>query len=297
MEPRKLLPALMLAVMLSLTVLIWFYPPTGDFKADNPFWNGLTTFTAQFKVSPIVSFNSLPPNANGTMLISIPYEQFTESELEKLRDYVSLGGTLTVLDDYGYGNQILNHLGLNVRFTGKPLLDPLFNYKNKWFPKIMDFGATPVTNNVSSIVLNHASSLTNTSDATIIASSSRFSYLDLNDDSLWNADEPVGPLPVVAYVRMGEGYVVAVADPSMIINSMISMDDNLNFIKYIIEFQEPNPEILIDQTHLPKTPLDEAKEKIATVYMMVSLPLGTLALIAVILSLTLIPIWRKGEKT
>ena len=296
MEPRKLLPSLTLAIVLSLAALIWFYPPTGDFRAGNPFWNGLATFTAQFRVSFIESFDSLPSVPKGTTLIVVPYEEFMESELEELRDYVSLGGNLIILDDYGYGNQILNHLELNVRFSGKPLLDPLFNYKNKWLPKIMDFAATPITSGVGAIVLNHASSVSNTSDATVIAWSSRFSFLDLDGDSMWDADEPSGPLPVAAYVRLGEGYVVAIADPSILINGMISMYDNLNFIKNVVEFQGSNPKILVDQTHLPKTTLDDAKGVIATVYAVVSHPFGTLGLITVILALSLKPIWRKGEK-
>lgn len=297
MEPRKLLPTLMLAMVLLLVALIWFYPPTGDFRAGNPFWNGLTTFSTQFKASLIESFDSLPSAPKGTALILVPYGNFTEMELKELRDYVSAGGTLIVLDDYGYGNQILNRLELDLRFTGKPLLDPLFNYKNKWLPRITDFTPTPTTSSVGSIVLNHASSLSNISDAAVIAWSSRFSFLDLDDDSMWDPDEPVGPLPVAAYVKIVEGHVVAMADPSILINGMISIEDNPTFIKNLIELQGPNPKILVDQSHLPKTPLDEAKEVITTLYSMVSSPHGTLGLITVILALTLTPIWRKGERT
>lgn len=296
MEMPKLLPVLTLVIVLILAALVWLYPPTGDFRVDNPSWNGLSTFTTKFGASLVESLDRLPSNPKGTTLIVVPYEQFKESELEELRDYAALGGILIVLDDYGYGNQILNHLGLNTRFSGKPLLDPLFNYKNKWLPKLTDFEATPTTNGVRSIVLNHASSLGNTSDATVIVWSSRFSFLDLNDDSIWDAGEPIGPLPAIAYVRVGEGYLVAIADPSLLINSMISLDDNLIFIKNVMEFQGSNPEVLVDQNHLPKTPLDEAKETIATVYAAVSTPFDTLGLITVILALSLTPIWRRGEK-
>jgi len=292
-EPHKLLPTLMLTTLILLAALIWFYPSTGDFRLDNPFWNGLTTFTTKFKASTIESLNNLPSTAKGTVLILIPYSQLTEQELEKLRSYVLKGGTLILLDDYGFGNQVLSHLGLEVRFTGSPLLDPLFNYKNKWLPKITDFPQTPLTGNIKSIVLNHATALCNTSESEVLAWSSRFSFLDLDGDSVWDPDEPTGPFPIATYVRVGEGYVVAVADPSIIINSMIVLGDNMAFMENIVGLGGEKSKVIIDQSHLPIGPLEEAKETIAEAYTLASSPIGTLSLITLILALTLYPIWKK----
>jgi hypothetical protein len=294
METRKLLAILIVVIVLSMTVLVAFYPATGNFSADNPFWNGLTTFDKQFNGVTVESFNSLPSEPKGTAFIVIPYEPFTQSQLNDLSNYVSLGGTLIIMDNYGFGNQILSYLGLNLRFTGEPLLDPLFNYKNGWFPEITNFSAAPVTSDVSSIVLNHATSLSNTSGATVIAYSSDFSFLSLNDNSVWNANDPSGPLPVAAYVKIGEGYMIAVANPSILINSMIGMNNNLQFITNVVDFQSSSPQVLIDQSHLPKTSLDEAKASIFSVYAVVASPLGTLSLIAVIFALSLKSVWRKG---
>jgi hypothetical protein len=296
LSPRKTLPTLALLIVLALTALIWFYPPNGDFITGNQFWNGLSTFTTDSKVSIITSFDSLPSPSKETGLIVIPYAQFTETELDELSRYVSEGGALIVLDDYGYGNQILNRLGLNMRFTGKPLLDPLFDYKNKWLPRITDFTQTPIVNNITSIVLNHASTISNVSDNAVLANSSRFSFLDLNSDSTWETDDPMGPLPVAAYAKVGGGYVVAVSDPSFLINGMINMDDNLNFIKKVTQIQSSSPTIFLDQSHLPRTNLDDAKETISAAYDSASSPLGTLSLIIIILALALTPIWRKSEK-
>ena len=296
MDPRKTLPILALLIVLALTALIWFYPPNGDFRIDNPFWNGLSTFTTDFKVSIITSFDSLPPPSKQTVLIEIPYTQFTETDLNKLSQYVSAGGTLIVLDDYGDGNQILNGLGLDMRFTDKPLLDPLFNYKNEWLPRIIDFAQTPIINNITSIVLNHASTISNVSDNAVLAWSSQFSFLDVNGSSTWETGEPTGPLPVAAYTKVGEGYVAAVSDPSFLINSMINMDDNLKFINELVQIQSSSPTIYLDQSHLPKTSLDQAKQTISTIYDSASSPLGTLSLITVILALALAPVWRKNGK-
>ncbi len=296
MQSRKILPALILIIVLVLSVIVWFYPPTGDFRVDNPSWNGLSSLRDQAKVITLKSLGDLPSVGKGTALIEVPYEQFSEADLAQLRSYVSSGGTLVLLDDYGFGNQVLNSLGLNMRFTGQPLLDPLFDYRNKWLPKITDFVSTPLNANVSSIVFNHATALNGTSEASVVAYSSSFSLLDTNVNGLLDNGELNGPFPVAAYTKMDQGYVVAVADPSLLTNGMLSMDDNLRFVNNMFSIQSSNPQVFVDQSHLTNTPLDEAKANLAVVYGVVASPLGTLSLIAVVLALSLKPFWKRREK-
>ena len=151
MKAVKLLLGLTLVIILSLVALAWFFPPNGDFRVDNPFWNGLSTLDSKDKLTVINSFDNLPTNPKGTALLLVPYEPFSDLELSQLKNYVLNGGTLVVLDDYGFGNQVLSGVGLNMRFTGVPMLDPLYDYKNERLPKITDFSVAPVTANVSSV--------------------------------------------------------------------------------------------------------------------------------------------------
>ena len=296
MKTSKLLLALTLIIIVSMLTLIWFFPPNGDFRVDNPSWNGLSTLNSKDKLTVMDTFDNLPTNPKGTALILVPYEPFSDTELSQLKNYVSNGGTLAILDDYGYGNQVLSGVGLKMRFTGVPMLDPLYNYKDKWMPKITDFSNSPIGANITSIVLNHASSLNNTSDSTVVAYSSTFSFLDVNGDGLWNNNEPNGPFPIVAYSSVGQGIVVAISDPSLMINSMIVLDNNFQLVNNVVNLQGGSPQIFVDQSHLPKAPLDDAKAIVATVYGTVSSPVGTLSLIAVILILCLNSIWRKGAR-
>jgi hypothetical protein len=295
-ETRKLIAGLLIVIILSMTALIWFFPPTGDFGVENPFWNGLTVFNEQFNALPITDYSDLPVNPEQTALIVIPYVEFEAQELEALNRYVSEGGTLIVLDDFGYGNQILIGLKVNMKFADAPLLDPLFNYKNKWLPRITDFAENSVTSNISSIVFNHASSLNSTADTVVLAYSSKFSFIDENFNALWENSERNGPLPVAAYTNVGDGYIITVADPSLIINGMIDIDDNIVFFRNLVELHDSNVQVYVDQNHLPKTALDEAKMVISIVYGAVSSPVGTLSLIALVFALSLNSLCRIGDK-
>jgi hypothetical protein len=292
-ELRKLVPFLTLVIIILLALAIWFYPSSEDFRTDNPSWNGLKRFAAEFDASRIESLQGSSLTPGGSVLLVIPYEEFVEPELQELKEYVSSGGTLMIFDDYGYGNHILDYFGLEASFSGKRLLDPLLNYENKWFPKIVDFSETRVTKGVESIVLNHASSLSGVSDDQVLARSSAFSFLDVDGDAAWDEDEPTGPLPVAAHIRLDKGSIVLVADPSILINSMIDMENNLTFIRNIVGIQGPNPKVVVDQSHLPKAAADDAKEVLAVTRKGLSSPVGMVGLVVAILTFTLGPVWRR----
>ncbi len=298
MRGHKLLLVLALVIVLSLAAIIWFYPPSNDFGEENPFWNGLKTFYSEFEASSIDSLDDLPVDSKETTLVSIPYIEFTQSELERLKDFVSQGGTLILLDDYGYSSEIVYYLNLDFSFTRYPLLDPLSNDPNKWCPRITTFEPGSVTENVESIVLNHAVGLSGGSEDEVIAWSSRFSFFDINNNSNWDEDEnePKGPIPVAAAQPVDDGYVVLIADPSILINSMVGRDNNHIFIENITKIQSHNPEILVDQSHLPKTSLHDAKEWLATARSWFSSTPALSGVVVVALVVTLRPLWIKKTK-
>ncbi len=286
MTIRKL--SLMITFMaVMLAVLIWCYPTNSDFKSENHSWNGARDLLDDFRVSPLISLDALSDAAQESTLLVIPYMEFTTSDLKILENYVSSGGKLVVLDDYGFGNDVLEHLKIETRFAGSQLLDKLFNYENENFPKIVNFVSEPATSGIENLVFNHATSLENVPQDNIIAWSSYFSFLDENQNGGYDEGEPEGPFPVIANFQIGKGELVLVSDPSILINSMLEMGDNRQFLENIAQGQ-----IFLDQAHLPEVPLDEAKGKLKIARNVLATVWGTLALIVLVLALTLKPIWN-----
>jgi hypothetical protein len=296
MKRYKFLLIITLVILLSIATVIWFYPPSNDFGEENPFWNGLKTFYSNFEASSIESIDDLPVNSRETALVSIPYLEFTQPDLERVKDYVSQGGTLVLLDDFGYGNDVLSYLDIDFRFTQYPLLDPLSNGQSEWYPRITDFAPIPVTDNIDSIVLNHAAGLTGGSEDQVIAWSSKFSFFDSDNNSNWDEWERKGPIAVAAALSLDKGYIVLVADPSILINSMEGRDNNHEFIENITRIQSPDPEIIVDQSHLPRTNLYSAKERLAiTRSWLSSTPAVSVVVFAAVM-VTLRPLWIKKDK-
>lgn len=291
MELRKFLVLFTITLIIILAVVVWFFPLDDDFRTENPFWNGTKEISSSQLVSPLEALSNLPPSPEGSTLILIPYLNFTLPELEKLNSFVAQGGTLILADDYGYGNQVLEHLGLKARFSGQPLLDPLINYKNKWFPQILHLKSSPVTVNIERLVLNHATSLTDVDAGDILALSSSFSFLDLNGDQVWQEAEPAGPLPVISHHNLGSGKIILIADPSLFINGMEMMESNDNFRQNIVSIT--TAKLLIDQSHLPQSNLHQTKNLLTSLRGSLITPLGTLGLVIIALTITLMPLWRE----
>ena len=291
MELRRFLVILSVVLVLILTIVVWFFPSNEDFRADNPFWNGTRDISSSYLISPLQSLSDLPPLPQGSTLILVPYLDFTPTELEELQSFVTQGGTLVLADDYGYGNQILGYLGLKARFSGQTLLDPFSNYENKWFPLISRIMPSIITSNTDSLVLNHATCLIDVESSDVLALSSVFSFLDLNGNESQDEGEPTGPLSVISHHNLGGGKVILISDPSIFINSMETLGSNYTFIQNIAAIT--TSQLLIDQSHLPISNLQQSKNLLASVRNSGNTPGGAVGLVIVALTVTMIPVWYK----
>ena len=290
---RNFLAIFTLCLIILIILMAWFLPLDEDFRVENPLWNGLKNLEDNQAIESIQSFAELPASPRGSTIIVIPYLEFTPEELTQLDRFSSEGGRIILADDYCLGNQLLEYLGTEVRFSGDVLVDPLANYKNLYLPKIIHFNPDPLTANLDSLGFNHATCLLNTDNSSVLALSSSFSFLDINDDGLFDDEEPFGPLPVIYKLNRNKGEIILVADPSLFINSMEKINDNKEFIQNIMD---STSKLYLDQSHLPPSDLHEAKDLIAIGREYLSEPVVAAGLIGVAVALTLKPIWyRKKE--
>ncbi len=294
MELRRFLVILSITLVILLIIAVWFFPSDEDFRVENSFWNGTSDISASYPILPVQSLSDLPPSPQGSTLILIPYRNCTPAEMRRLNDFITQGGTLILADDYGHGNQILEYLGLKTRFSKQTLLDPLINYKNKYFPKIIHFEPSPLTGNIESLVLNHATSLANVAATNILALSSSFSFIDQNGSGTWEDGEATGPLPVISLHNLGNGRVILVADPSLFINSMEKMEGNDSFIQNIAATTTGS--LFIDQSHLPPSDLHQARNLLTKIRGFLANTWATSGLVILALIVALKPVWHQKKE-
>jgi len=294
MKLRSLIAISAAATMIMLVVLMWFLPLNDDFSVDNPYWNGTSDISNDYSITPLVSFDELPEIPDNSALLLVPYTGLTTSELMLVKSFVTKGGSLILADDYGYGNRVLEHLGLEVRFSGQPLMDPLFNYKNQNLPSIYNFKTYGNTEESLSLTLNHATCLTNVIDSQVLALSSSFSYLDSNGNGQHDENEASGPFILISEHFIDAGKVIVIADPSIFINGMEEITENYGIIKQVAGIAAEK--VFIDQLHLPYSNLHRSKNLLLDIHNFLVTPAGTTTLVIGVLAVFLIPIWhKKGE--
>jgi hypothetical protein len=287
-----LILTVVIVVIVSL-LCISLFPSVQDFMSYNTTWNGIRHSLIDLNAGTIDTLKGLPAASSKDVLITIPYMQYNDTDLEELKNFVDGGGTLMLMDDYGYGNSILEYLNIDCRFSGDALLDPLFCYKNQWFPEITDFSSA-IGKNVQLVVMDHATALINTNSVEVVAWSSPESYLDKNGNEKLDKGEVPGPLPVAARLHFGGGMIILVSDPSIIINSMVVKDDNLLFVNQLIGPEAQTGHIMIDTSHLVKKPMDVTKAKLADAERVLLQPYVLLGIVFLIFMGTSIFVLKTG---
>ena len=297
MRVFSVLFAVVALVLIISLLCIWFYPLASvqEIMANDATWDGIRRFYDEFGASSIDSLDDLPDLPEKAILVTIPYFEYTTDEMSKIKQFVEDGGTLLFMDDYGYGNTVLAYFGVDIRFSHKPLLDPLYYYKNQRLPRIIDFAPEAKESGIDLIILNHATALTNVTRQEAIAWSSSSSFLDINENDSWERGEPKGPFAIAAEFRLGEGIVTITSDPSILINSMMDRNNNYSFIRYLTRHKDEGKNILIDSSHLTMAPLNASKKKLADARRILSSPYALLGIIAMLFVVVSRYTLRKGE--
>ncbi len=284
--------ALALGLIFSLA-LVWAYPSSQDYMPRNPHWNGLKDFVDWSKADFVESLDGLA-DPQDEVLVSLPCSSFNTQDLNRIKTFVSEGGTLAVMDDFGYGNQVLEYLGIGTRFSQIELVDPLFNEKSRHLPKVVTFEGRLRNTDLGAVVLDRPTALRQTDTHKVLALSSSASFLDFKENGPLDAAEWAGPFPVAAEETIGKGNVIMISDASVVINGVLSKDDNLKFLQETLGVGEK--QIIIDGSHIPKSALDRVHEELQSARKLLSNQYASAGLVVLVLGAILVPLWRQRKE-
>ncbi len=230
--------------VLALSMVSPAVSSTADFSIFNTGWNGASSmavstyragaFVPSFEVRntgadlEVVTTGLLDMDldpATTALAVIGPTEPFTDQEATKVGAFVRAGGMLLLADDFGTGNTLLEKMGAGSRLSGLLVMDLAFD-KRPEFPVCFDIEEDGLTANVTTLLLNYPSSIAPGEDAVVLARTSIASWLDEDGDRAQDWDEPLGPFPVLAREGMGEGTVILLSDPSVLINGMRDQADD-----------------------------------------------------------------------
>lgn len=242
------------------------------FSSYNPEWDGSSSVSAVGASSDVpvdlatdtMAYTRAQPD---TIALAIaPSDQYTDEDLARIRSFVRRGGTLVIAEDVGAGgNQILSGVGADTRFDGRIVRDLRHNGPTAEMPVATEVSTDPLTRDVDSLMLNNGTVLVatnetgvltpvgspnSTANATVLVSTSSYSYIDGDHDGEFD-DDPLQSYPVVAVEQVGNGRVVAVSDASIFINSMQDRASNRAFLTAVVEDHE---QVLLDYSYAGQQP-------------------------------------------
>jgi len=259
----KLLRVRILSLAASLSIILmlsiaYSWPVEDAYHPRNLGWNGCSKIasTAQ-STRLLLSYERPLPMESSLLAIIGPSIEFSKRESSTIQSFLKSGGTVLLADDFGTGNSLLEVLEIPAKFSKKPLADLLYYDGEPSFPMIIEFAASPVTANVSAMVLNHPTyiEIQDSTSVARLASSSTFSFIDLNGDNRPEPNATIDSYPVLASARIEKGLLVLVSDPSIFVNEMIDLYDNMQLFGNLLKLGGDS--LLLDVTHLTKTPLTD----------------------------------------
>lgn len=257
------------ATLLGLSLVVPVVSTTTDFSIYNSGWNGTSRLAVKTykagvfvptlalrssgtEVDPVVrslSAAGVDP-ARGTIIIIGPSKGFSKADGAFVQSFLANGGLVVLADDFGTGNSLLGQLNTTSRFTGKLVIDLAFEKKPEFAVAYNFYGPHELLSNVSLLLLNYPTAIIPSRNATVLATTSSASWMDMDGDEFRDSNEPAGPFPLLTVERVGKGTLVLLSDPSVLINSMSERLDNGVFVDNLLAFaSKGRSQVLIDESH------------------------------------------------
>lgn len=225
-------------LLLILSTAVPVIKTSAEFSMFNTNWNGCSEFAKLLnkrgRIIPIMyPYNSVKlSKKDGVLIIIGPNIDFSSLEAEEVENFLKNGGTLLIADDFGTANTLLEKLGIEARFSNQPLKD-IFYVKRAEFPVVVRIESPELAVGVEKLTLNVPSVIIGLKGE---AYSSKVSFVS----------NTMRSFPILAEVNYGEGKIILLSDPSLLINDMFR--ENRQFIENLVGYIGANT-FYFDEAH------------------------------------------------
>lgn len=288
--PQLLLAGLV--IVIAVTLVIGAGTSSASFGVYNQAWDGASNLqeqasavdTSSVVIRSTSAYTTTPPRGSIAVILS-PDSAYARSDVTRIKTFIIRGGTLVIAEDYGsHSNTLLAALGARARLDGRVLRDERYYYRSPAMPIARNIPNHPLAHGVQQVTLNYGTAI-RPNNATVVASSSEFAYLDTDRDNELDTTERIATYPVVTVESMGEGRVIVIGDPSILINAMLDRPGNRAFARSLFRLHN---RVLLDYSHARGLP----PLAIAVLALRESIPLQ----ISVgILGIALVGVWARGS--
>ncbi|WP_193310588.1 DUF4350 domain-containing protein [Halorubrum halophilum] len=220
-----------LCVVLMIAVLAAGVGTAAPFAVYNNDWTGTTDLrnAALMDNNTSVSIDSpaadQPPPSAATTALVLGIPENTTAVESTAAEVLANGGTVAITDETpATTNTLLETLGATARVERGPIRDPRSYYRQPVLPVVTTTNATGDIAGTE-VTLNHAGTLA-PGEATVLAATSQFAYIDENQNEQFDAAESLGTRPVMTREPVDNGTIIVISDSSVFINAMYEREGN-----------------------------------------------------------------------
>ncbi len=253
---------LLLALALAVVVTVGYVGATSEaaFAPYNPAWDGASDLRSVVDDDPTVdaryitdtaAYGDADPSETVAFVIA-PTDAYGPDDAAAVRSFVEDGGTLVIMENFGTaGDELLADVGAEARFDSRVVRDERHHFAAPTMPIATDVTDHERTADVQQLTLNYATAI-EPGEATMLVRTSDYAYLVADAEEVIDDEDELAALPVVTVERIGDGEVIAVADPSLAINVMLAEPDNARFLT---NQWAGSDQVLFDLSHAAGLPL------------------------------------------
>jgi len=163
------------------------------------------------------------------LLIVARSRPLNNRELEQIVEFTSRGGIVIAYGFKEFIESLLRDLGFEATYLGI-IRDPVFSKSSplRVFVNLSEWNTTLVLDSPYTFQVSSSSSSV---DLMFTTYTSMFSYIDENQNNLYDIGEPIGEFPAAYVVRIGSGFIVVICARGVFTNSVLS--NNVDWLNYL----------------------------------------------------------------
>ena len=199
-----------------------------DYSVDSTAWNGLSRFVQVAKGLGFQTESNQQlrwKDIGSDSILVIIYPRSDSTHLRQIATYVRNGGSLLIADDFGNSRPLFTKLG--IKLTTPPEINTTTYYKNFPFAPIAtpQLQKNPISQGIDEVVTNFPALMESNGNATVLFSFAP-SYAHSNRG--------------IVAINPKKGNFIAISDPSIFINRMLSFEGNLQLAINALRFLNRN---------------------------------------------------------
>jgi hypothetical protein len=241
-----------LFILLLVLVVGKLYISDAEYSRGNYDGQGMSQFFGDIDARPLYQLSDLSGmGAAGDLLVIVsPGYGYGPGDSAVIGAYLSRGGEVLVIDDFGEADSLLAGLDSAIRIRQIPLCQDDLNYSNPAYPIISNISRDGVIAAVGQVYTDHPAPLVAGEGAAILASTGKLAWLDYNRNATFDQGEKFGAYPLIASETYELGTLTVIADPDIFINGMIGRGDNKRLATALVSGKN----VYVDESHGPHTP-------------------------------------------